>query len=452
VDAIAAFAEHVVRTRFEDLPGNAVQAARTFILDTIGVGIAGGSGPMAGELAQMQETWGGRGDARVWGSGKRLPTPAAAMCNAYQAHNSEFDCVHEEAVVHAMSVVLPVAMAGAERAKGVSGRDLITAVTLGVDVAAGLGVAASAGLRFFRPATAGAFGGTAALGKLMGLDRDAMINAFSIAYGQCCGTMQAHTEGSPLLAMQMGFNARNAVVACDLAARGFEGPQNVLEGPFGYFKLIEAGGTPAHVGRELGRRWFITEVAHKPFPSGRATHGIIEACLELKRRHDCRADAIDSVTARVPPLVQHLVGRSPREEMGINYARLCARYLAARALLGGGIGFEDFTPQAYRDAETQALVRGIAIEVRDAGDPNALTPIEVEIVLRDGARHTAGLDVVLGNPAKPLSRDAHLAKFRRNCQSGPRPLPHDTVERLIERVDRLETLADVSELVDLSSP
>ena len=100
-----------------------------------------------------------------------VPAPAAAMCNAYQVHNSEFDCVHEEAVVHAMTVVLPVAIAGAERMKGVSGKDLITAVTLGVDVAAGLGVAATTGLRFFRPATAGAFGGTAALGKLMGLDQ-----------------------------------------------------------------------------------------------------------------------------------------------------------------------------------------------------------------------------------------------------------------------------------------
>ena len=242
MDAIAAFADHVVRTRFQDLPSEAVKAAKTFILDTLGVGLAGSSGPMACELAETQETWGHRGEARVWGNGKRLPAPAAAMCNAYQVHNSEFDCVHEEAVVHAMTVVLPVALAGAERMKGVNGRELITAVTLGVDVAAGLGVAASTGLRFFRPATAGAFGATAALGKLMGLDQPAMINAFSIAYGQCCGTMQAHSEGSMLLAMQMGFNARNAVVACDLAARGFDGPKNVLEGPFGYFKLIETGG------------------------------------------------------------------------------------------------------------------------------------------------------------------------------------------------------------------
>ena len=446
MDAIAAFAEHVVRTQFHDLPNNVIAAAKTFILDTLGVGLAGSSGPMACELAEMQETWGTRGDARVWGNGKRLSAPAAAMCNAYQAHNSEFDCVHEQAVVHAMSVVLPVAIAGAERMSAVSGRDLLTAVALGVDVAAGLGVAASTGLRFFRPATTGAFGGTAALAKLMGLDQPTMVNAFSLAYGQCCGTMQAHSEGSALLAMQMGFNARNSVVACDLAARGFDGPKNVLEGPFGYFKLIEAGGEPASVAGELGRRWFITELAHKPFPSGRATHGIIEACLGLLQQHDCKTDEIDHVTARVPPLVHHLVGRPPLEEMNINYARLCARYLAARALLRGGIRLEDFTPQAYRDAQTRGLARRIAIEVLDAGDPNALTPIEVEIGLRDGVRHSARLDVVLGNPARPLSRNDQLEKFRRNCQAAARPLQRDMVELLIERIDRLEGVADVAEL------
>lgn len=451
MDAIATFADHVVRTRFEDLPDKAISAAKTFILDTLGVGIAGSSGPMACELAEAQEVWGNNGEARVWGNGKRLPAPAAATCNAYQAHNSEFDCVHEEAVVHALSIALPVAMAGAERSRAVSGRELIAAAVLGVDVAAGLGVAATSGLQFFRPATAGAFGGAAALGKLMRLDRHAMVNAFSIAYGQCGGTMQAHTEGSPLLAMQMGFNARNAVVACDLAVRGFDGPKNVLEGPFGYFKLIETGGEPARVGEELGRRWFITELAHKPYPTGRATHGIIEACMQARRQHGLQAAAIDRVTARVPPVVHRLVGRPPQADMSINYARLCARYLAACALSRGGIEPADFTPAAYRDARTQGLAQRVAIEVVDAGDPNALTPVEVEISLAGGARYMAALDVVLGNPARPLSREDQLSKFRRNCAAAARPLERDTVERLIDRVDRLDEMADVSELAGMSS-
>jgi aconitate decarboxylase len=452
MDAISAFADHVVAPRLRDLPDDAVRAAKVFILDTLGVGLAGSAGPMARELAAASAAWGEGREARVWGSGMARPAAAAAMCNAYQVHNSEFDCVHEEAVVHAMTVVLPAAIAGAERAKTMSGANLIAAVTVGVDVAAGLGVAAVTGLRFFRPATAGALGATAALGKLMGFDQPKMVNALSIAYAQLCGTMQAHAEGSALLAMQMGFAARNAVVACDLAARSFDGPKNVLEGPFGYFKLFEPDGSPARVVHELGRRWFIAELAHKPFPSGRATHGIVEACLALRREHRLEPDAIDRVTAYVPPLVHQLVGRPPRDEMQANYARLCAPYVAACALRRDGVRLEDFNPAAYRDAHTQDLARRVSIEVRDTGNPNALTPVEVEIALRDGNRHATRVETVYGNPKKPLSRSDHLAKFTSNCAAAAHPLPPANVERLIERVDRLEEVADVTELVDLLTP
>jgi 2-methylcitrate dehydratase PrpD len=453
MDAITAFAAHVAERTFGDLPSAAVAAAKTFLLDTLGVGLIGSSGPKAQELVRIQPLWGKGGDARVWSTGERLPAPAAAFCNAYQVHNTEFDPIHEAAVAHVMTVVVPVALAGAERmakveGSPVDGRRLIEAVVLGVDVAASLGLAASSGLRFFRPATAGAFGGCAALGKLMGFDARTLQHAFAIVYGQLCGNMQAHTEGSLLLAMQMGFNARNAVVACDLAREGFEGPANVLEGPFGYFRLIEPGGDPGRVTGSLGKVWRITEVAHKPFPSGRATHGIIEACLELKRRHGFEASEIAGVRAFVPPLVHHLVGRPPRGEMQINYARLCASYVAACAFLRGAVVFGDFNDAAHADPATQGLARRIAIEVRDARDPNALAPVEVEVTLATGARHAARIDVVYGNPAKPMTREAHIAKFASNAAAAARPLRPDQVQALVALVEELETIDDVTRIVD----
>jgi 2-methylcitrate dehydratase PrpD len=339
-------------------------------------------------------------------------------------------------------------MAGAERKGGVTGADLIVAIAVGVNVCASLGVAATRGLRFFRPATAGTFGGVAALGKLIGLDEAQMVNAFSFAYGQLCGTMQAHTEGSPLLAMQMGFGARNAVVACDLAARGLSGPQNVLEGPYGYFNLFEPGGSSAFL-QDLGRRWFIAELAHKPFPCGRASHGIVEACLRLRNQHGLPAELIQSAKARVPPLVYHLVGRPATQEMSSNYARLCAPYVAACALSRGTAGLADFQSMALHDPHTLDLARRIAIEKMEAIDPNALTPIEVEVCLRDGTRHASKIDKVYGNPAKPLSRADHLAKFYNNCAAAAEPLASGAADRLVADIDRLEHVRDVAELVGL---
>jgi 2-methylcitrate dehydratase PrpD len=371
------------------------------------------------------------------------------MCNAYQIHNSEFDCVHEEAVVHAVTVVLPSVLAVAERNGGISGRDLILAVMLGVDIACHLGVAARSGLRFFRPATAGAFAATAGIGKILGFDADTLVNAFSIAYSQLCGTMQAHTEGSMLLGLQVGFNARNAVAACDMATNGLDGPKNILEGPFGYFRLFEAEYDLADVLPQVGKIWRITELAHKPFPSGRATHGVIDGCLEVKRAHGFAAADVAKIAVRVPPLVHHLVGRPVQDEMTVNYARLCASYVAARALLNDFVGLDDFKAEAMGDPESLALARRIEITVDENPDPNALTPIAVDVALNNGRHHAATLDVVYGNPDKPLSREDHLAKFRRNCAGASTPLAEDAVETLIDRVDHLEQVADVTDLVDL---
>jgi aconitate decarboxylase len=319
MDAIAAFAEHVVRTRHGDLPAAASAATKTFILDSFGVGVAGSAAPHAKELLEAAMRWGSGGDARVWVLGAALPAPAAAMCNGYQIHNSEYDCVHEAAVVHPMAVLLSAAMAHAERA-------------LGVDVGVGIGVGSKAPLRFFRPATAGAFAATVAIGRLMGFDATTLTHALGIAYGQLCGTMQAHAEGSPLLAMQIGFNARNAVVACDMAARGLRGPQNILEGPFGFYELFEGAHDLAPVMRDLGKFWRISEVAHKPFPCGRATHGVLDGMLGLIRQHGFVADEVELIECRVPPLTHRLVARPARAGMAVSYARLCAPYVLACAL------------------------------------------------------------------------------------------------------------------------
>lgn len=448
MDAIDRFAAHVVGTDFDGLPDAAVAAARTFVLDSLGVGIVGSSGPWAAELARMQRHWGEAEQARVWVTGQALPAPAAAMCNAYQTHNSEFDPVHEAAVVHATSAVLPAMLAVAERDGGVTGRDLIAGLALGVDVACHISVAAKTGLRFFRPATAGAFAAVAGIGKIRGFDKDTLVNAFSIAYGQICGTMQAHVEGSQLLAMQMAFNARNAVIACDMAAAGFDAPKNVLEGQFGYLRLIEGEYDLEPVLAEIGRTWRIAELAHKPYPTGRASHGILDGCLALMREHGLAAGDIGRVSAAVPPLVHRLVGRPAQPDMTINYARLCTPYATACALLRGGLDVQDFTAEARSDPRRLELAARVSIELDDNPDPNALTPVTISLQLRDGTIHSTRIDAVYGSPRKPLSREAHLDKFRRNCAAAARPLSDEAVDALIALADNLAELPDARYLVD----
>ena len=451
-DPIRRFAEHVSRTRFEDLPAAAVRAARIFILDTIGVGLAGTNGPLVAELSQSSAAMLGQGPARCWGHRQTLSAAGAAMVNGYQIHNCEFDCVHEAAVIHPMTVCLAAAMAQADQTGGVSGRDLVTAVVLGVDTACHLGVATTTGLRFFRPATAGIFAAAAALGHLQRFDADRQQALFGHVYGQLCGTMQPHSEGSMLLGLQIGFNARNAVLAADLARRGIPSIADTLMGPFGYFRLIEAAGDLDRVLGDIGKVWRITEVAHKPYPSGRATHGMLDGFMELQAQHGFDSVSIDGAEALVPPLTHHLVGRPVTADMTVNYARLCGAYVSACALLRGSLTIDDFSDERRRDPETLALARRIKVVADTNPDPNALTPVSVVVRLKGGRDLSRTVETVYGNPAKPMSREAHLAKFHRNFDAALNPLPPENAARLVAMLDAIETLGDVREIGALLVP
>ena len=450
-DGIWRFAEHVAETRYEDLPESAAATTRTFLLDTLGVGAAGSAGPWTRHLVETQRLSCPGDQARVWSHGTRLSAAGAAVCNAYQIHNAEFDCVHEDAVVHTFTVPVAAALAWAEREGGVAGRDFLTGLALGVDVACSLGVASKSPFRFFRTATAGAFGAAATIGRLAGFDAAALVNAFGAVLGQLSGTMQAHVEGSPMLAMQVGFGARNAIVACDLAARGVVAPQAVLEGPFGFFPQFEGEHALGAVLDELGDTWRVTEVSHKPWPCGRATHAVAGACLGFRERlglDRSGGDAVDRVVARVPPLVHRLVGRAVTDDMDVNYARLCCRYVAASALLRGRVGPEDFRPVALRDPHVLELARRVDVVLDGNPDPNALVPVTVEITLRNGRSDTEQIDVMYGHPARAMTRNAQLEKFRRNCAAAARPITREAVERITAAVARLESLLDVTVLVD----
>ena len=98
------------------------------------------------------------------------------------------------------------------------------------------------------------------------------------------------------------------------------------------------------------------------------------------------------------------------------------------------------------------LANRIELVPYQAENPNALVPIHLDIQLKDGTSHTHELVDVYGAPAKPMSREAHLEKFRGNCNLANTPLPEAKAERLIELVDGLDELQDLTEVLDCLVP
>jgi 2-methylcitrate dehydratase PrpD len=454
MDAIQRFTENIVRTTYADLPLSALAATKTFILDTLGVCVAGATAPGVHELLALLRGWGGTVESTLYVFGDKLPAPWAAMANSFMMHNLEFDCIHDPAVIHPFTTALPTALAVAEAQGGVSGKTLLTAVTVGVDTSTRIGMSSRARMTFFRPGVCGAFGAVAAACKVAACDLDTTDRAMGIVYSQLCGTLQPHHEGAAVNSMQTGFNAKAAVIALALAQQGITGSHEVLEGQYGYFRLFEGAYDLTEALSTLGRTWEVERVSHKPFPSGRLTHGAVEAALALRQQHGLEPQDIAEVVVEAPPLVKNLVGREPSTRTpSAQFARLCIPIVLAHVFRKGDVFIPDFTGEALTDPQVHDLAQKIRVVRNEAvQDENAMVPLIVHVRLHNRQQYTQRLDAVLGSPAKPLSPQEHLRKFRRCWQHGGQHLPVGNAEGLIDMVQHLEEVDDVAALCRLLVP
>ena len=382
----------------------AVEAAANYLLgDTLAGGAAGTASAEAQSMLGALERWGVGEESRLLGSFRKLPAPSAAWFNGFAIHCLEWDAVHEPAVVHAMSVVTAALLAVADRQGGANRTEFVTALAVGVDVASGLGVSATDAMQMFRPATAGVIGAALAAARLEGMPKEKFADVAGLAYSQAAGTMQAHVEASIALPLQIANAARAAITAVDLAKAGMNGPQNMLEGPFGYFNLFEPGDLSQYAD-SIGSKWLIEEVSVKPFPSGRASHGILGAIDELFREGAFDPAQVEAVEISAPPLIHRLVGRPYDIEMTPGYARLCMAFLVPLMLRDSTIDPRHFTTEQFTKPDLRSLGEKVSVIIDDNSDHNALAPQKLSLKLKNGDIVERTISANLGSPDAPMSK------------------------------------------------
>ncbi|MDJ0643298.1 MAG: MmgE/PrpD family protein [Erythrobacter sp.] len=390
------------------LPDQVRADALRLLGDTLAGGAAGARSAEARKLKQTIDAFGAGPNARLL-SGERAPAPSAAFFNGFAIHCLEWDAVHEGAVVHALSVVTAAVMAQVDEVGGGDPESILAALAVGVDIASGLGLSATGPMAFFRPATAGVAGAAMAVARLAGLPSGKYADAMGLAYSFASGTMQAHVEASIALPLQIANAARSAITAVQLVKAGMEGPHEVLEGPFGYSKLIEPIDLSRYTGN-LGSVWRISEVAIKPFPSGRASHGALGE-LDQLYRDGLRLDDVAKIELFAPPLIQRLVGRPHKPDMSAAYARLCLSILAPLMLRDGIIDPALFDGDALHASELSALAANVTVELDGNPDGNAMAPQRLVITTHDGDRAERVISDNLGSIAKPMSGAQAAAKY-----------------------------------------
>ncbi len=457
-DPVERLLDLILQTRFEDLPPDAVEAATVFFLDTVGVACAGQLAPRLQELTTAAARWGSGGPATatIWNTGVRAPAAVAALANGYQCHALEYDCVYEPGVILPAAPIFAALMAKveelSEQGRAPSGRELLRAFVVALEVSCTLAAATRSAMFFFRPATTGVFSALAALACLDPLPREQLRYAFGIAYSQACGPMQAHEEGSMMLAMQMGFAARNAVQAHDMAKVGITAPVEIMAGRFGFYRNFEDGGALPEALAQMGQPWKVTQLSHKPFPSGRVTHGVIHTMRQLRQELDLTpANALARIRAihvDLPPLGFRLVGRPMVHRPAPNYARLCIPYVAAAEVLYGAVDPTTFTPDRLHGADVETLGRRVVTAEKPHPNPNAFFPQSLTLELADGQRIVREIPHAWGHPLAPLTPQEREDKFRL-CWRLTRSGSEDRMEQALDWLKALASQQDVSPVAGL---
>lgn len=445
MDAIEPLIDYAIGAQGKLLPQRIVELTKNLMFDTLSLMRVGGAAPGCAAISACYAKWGGRPEATVLTTGARLPAPVAAMINSVTTHALDFDDTHETADVHAFAVVLPAAMAIAEWTGRVAGRDFLTAIGIGAEVAYRMGEAIEKYRGWHPTATCGVFGATFGCGLIAGLDRPTLHNALGIAYSLSAGNWQAILDGSLTKRMQPAFAARAAVEATVLAMSGITGAKRLLEGTFGFYPLYEHGEYDRDaLVKGLGERFEIERVSLKPYPCCRFCHSAPEATLLLAEEFDLRPQDVKRVTAKVPQEVKDLVGQPyrPGDSPEVS-AQFSIPFCIAASLTHRRLGLQEFQRPIVLDPDIAELARKVDIVV--VSNLDRWGPQEFIFTLNDGRVVSRTVKIMKGHPDHPLTRVEIMAKSRDSLVfAGLPPKISDDLARCLDAFEeRPDTMASI---------
>lgn len=451
-DSIALkFAHKIVQARATPLPRRATDIARSCILDTVGVTLAGMAEPCARLLLDTPGVADGPGGALILGTARRSSMLDAALVNGTASHALDFDDFTGVLGGHHSVPIVPLLLALAEE-RHATGRDFLQAYAVGVEAEIRLSRAVNHhhyDKGWHPTATLGIFGGVAAASSLIGLDAERTAMALAIAASMASG-LKANF-GTMTKPLHVGLTNRSALLACLLAERGFTAALQVFEHHQGFFEVLNGAGTydPERMFADWCDPW---EIAHddiglKQFPCCGSTHAAIMMALKLRADHKLAAQDIARV--QVLPHIRRLRHTDTPLPQTSLQAKFSVQYVVARALLDGAVRLKDFEGEAHLEPKIRDLLSQTTAQPHPqmAEDATNQWGAEVIVTTTDGRTLQARIDQMVGRGGSNPMTEAELwAKFD-DCAS--RSLPREQVAPLFERLMTLDAVKDMAQTLRL---
>jgi 2-methylcitrate dehydratase PrpD len=435
-------ADFVAASSWADVEAQSHEARRS-ILNFFATALGSARDPVVVAAMRTLSPFSGAATSTVIGHSQPTDALCASFLNAISANLLDFDDTHPETIIHPAAPVAAPVLALAEVRK-LSGREVLTAFILGVDVECRIGNAVSPrhyARGWHITSTCGIFGAAAACAKLLGLPAEGIANAIGLAASQSAGNV----ENLPSAAknVSVGSAARNGLFAALLAQQGYDAAPRAIEGPLGWARTMGDEPDLARLLDGLGKTWEISKNTYKPYPAGIVFHSVIDACLLLRERIGRRVDQIESVKVQGSTL---LLARGDRAVNNERDARVSIHHCVACGLLLGAAGVVEFAHGTVVRPDIAQLRQKVRAELDDAIPDGAA---RVSLRLSSGEVLTEIVTSPRGSQAAPLLDRDLETKLREGVRTGRSDWDAD---RVIDAVWRLDAADDVGNLLQSLRP
>ena len=405
---VAAFA----RDRSHDTLDPAVaHAVRRAILDSIGVMAAGTRHPASGKVIGMIADLGTTGPCRIVGSAHRTDAVNAALANGVSAHVFDWDDTILPTRAHLGAALLPPLLALGETRKWTLGA-IIPAYAVGFEIAARINEAVypSIHLRGWQgTGVAGGAGAASAIGRMLGLDAQAIAHAIGIAATNASGLIA--TFGSMSKPLNIGRAGASGLQSALLASLGYTSHPDML-GAGQFLEQYDDDPRHAILLDGLGQRWSITENGYKPYPCGFVAHATIDAVRDLREKAGASAE-LRALRLSVSPESMQLMNKTdPQNELEAKFSLI---YDAAVAWIEGNVSPAAFEDEAVRDPRYRQVMDRTTISVVETIAQNEAV---AEAELADGRTLDLRVEHARGTTERPMSDDDLKQKFAAGLDIG----------------------------------
>jgi 2-methylcitrate dehydratase PrpD len=454
--ATAAVTKFIADARLSAMPAPVVEQAKRCLVDGFGVVLAGstmrGSALMRDYVRSVSEK---KESTAVGADGFMTSAAHAALVNAGSGHAMDYDDTQLSTtpdrtfglLTHPTVPVLAAAMALAER-RGASGSAFLEAFLVGFEVECKIAEAIDPNhyeRGFHSTGTAGTFGAAAAAAKLLNLSGEAISHTLAIAASMSSGIRV--NFGSMTKPLHAARAAQNGIVAAELAARGFTGGDNGLDGEWGYFQVFGGGADLDRLIPVLGKPYAIVSpgVSIKPYPCGSLSHPTLDAMMKAVTDHDLKPDQIKAVRVRAGNnILEPLRYKIAKNELE---AKFSLPFLMSSIILRRKAGVREFTDEFVASEPVQRMmerVAGVFDQKIDAMGYDRIRSV-VEIDLVDGRTLAQPSDDrYRGGPDRPFTREELHAKFVDCAQL---TMPADRIQRALMQIESVDALKSITELV-----